>query len=48
MVWALLLVIFDDHNPLHITSERVHDYIDTALRWGERAHRVDVEAKYFF
>jgi galactose-1-phosphate uridylyltransferase len=42
------LVIFDDHNPLNITTERVHDYIDTALRWAKRAHNADVKAKYFF
>ena len=42
------LVIFDDHNPLHITRERVHDYISTALRWAKRAHNADVTAKYFF
>ena len=42
------LVIFDGHNPLHITAERVHDYIDTALRWAKRAHNADAEAKYFF
>lgn len=42
------LVIFDDHNPLNITTERIHDYIDTALRWARRAHNADVEAKYFF
>jgi len=42
------LVIFDEHNPLEITTERVHDYIDTALRWAKRAHNVDAAAKYFF
>lgn len=42
------LVIFDEHNPLQITKERVHDYIDTALRWAKRAHNVDTSAKYFF
>ena len=42
------LVIFDDHNPLHITAERVHDYIETAWRWARRAHDTDAEAKYFF
>jgi galactose-1-phosphate uridylyltransferase len=42
------LVIFDDHNPLHITPERVDDYIRTALRWAKRAHNADVTAKYFF
>jgi hypothetical protein len=42
------LVIFADHNPLHITTERVHDYINTALRWAKRAHNADRTAKYFF
>jgi hypothetical protein len=42
------LIIFDDHNPLHITRERVHDYIDTALRWAKQAHNADREAKCFF
>lgn len=42
------LVIFDEHNPLEITNERVHDYIDTALHWARRAHNVDACAKYFF
>jgi hypothetical protein len=42
------LVIFNEHNPLAITSERVHDYIDTALRWAKRAHNADAAAKYFF
>jgi hypothetical protein len=42
------LIIFDEHNPLHITRERVHDYINTALRWAKRAHNADVQARYFF
>jgi hypothetical protein len=42
------LVIFDEHDPLAITNERVHDYVDTALRWARRAHNVDASAKYFF
>lgn len=42
------LVIFDEHNPLEISSERVRDYIDTALRWAKRAHNADGSAKYFF
>jgi galactose-1-phosphate uridylyltransferase len=42
------LVIFDEHNPLCITRERVHDYISTAMRWAKRAHNQDVTAKYFF
>ena len=42
------LVIFDEHNPLCITRERVHDYIATALRWAKAAHNADTQAKYFF
>lgn len=42
------LVIFDQHNPLQIDVERVHDYIDTAMLWAKRAHNADAEAKYFF
>jgi hypothetical protein len=42
------LVIFDEHNPLCITRERVHDYIGTAMRWARRAHNADTQARYFF
>jgi len=42
------LVIFDEHDPLQITPERVQDYIETALRWAKRAHNADASAKYFF
>jgi len=42
------LVIFDEHDPLQIDLPRVHDYIDTAMRWAQRAHNADREAKYFF
>ncbi len=42
------LVIFDEHNPLVITKERVHDYVDTALRWAKRAHNADAQARYLF
>lgn len=42
------LVIFDEHNPLSFNREMVLDYIDTAVAWGQNAHRVDPMAKYFF
>ena len=42
------LVIFDEHSPLHITAERVHDYMHTALRWAKQAHNADKKATYFF
>jgi hypothetical protein len=41
------LVIFDEKNPLRFTREGLHDYIDTGLKWAERAHEADPEAKYY-
>jgi hypothetical protein len=42
------VVIFDDHNPLHLTPEKVSDYISVALEWCRRALQTDPEAKYPF
>jgi galactose-1-phosphate uridylyltransferase len=42
------LVVFDEHDPLQITPDRVQDYIQTALRWAKKAHNADVSARYFF
>lgn len=42
------LVIFDEHNPLQVGREHIHDYVDTAMRWARRAHNADREAQYFF
>lgn len=42
------IVIFNEHDPLALTAERVQDYIDTAWAWGQKAHAADPEAKYFF
>jgi galactose-1-phosphate uridylyltransferase len=42
------VVVFDEHNPLVFSSEKVSDYIDTALAWAHKAHDVDREARYFF
>ena len=41
------LVVFKERNPLRFTREMLHDYIDTAFRWAEAAHRSDPSAKYF-
>lgn len=41
------LVIFDSPNPLNFDRERVHDYMDTAWEWAQRAHRYQPEAKYY-
>ncbi|TEU18646.1 MAG: hypothetical protein E3J21_05425 [Anaerolineales bacterium] len=42
------VVVFDEHNPLVFSSEKVSDYMDTALAWAHKAHDVDREARYFF
>jgi hypothetical protein len=41
------LVIFDEHNPLHLEREAVSDYFDTALAWAAKAHKTDPSARYF-
>jgi hypothetical protein len=41
------LVIFDEHNPLHLEREAVSDYFDTGLAWAEKAHASDPSARYF-
>lgn len=42
------VVVFDDHNPLHLTPEKVSDYVDTGLRWAREAQKADPEARYPF
>jgi galactose-1-phosphate uridylyltransferase len=42
------LVVFDDHDPLAFTHEKVDDYVSVALEWIERALAADPEAKYPF
>lgn len=42
------LVIFDDHNPLHLTPEKVDDYLTVGLEWHRRVLEEDPEARYFF
>jgi hypothetical protein len=42
------VVVFDDHNPLHLTPEKVADYVSVGLQWGRRALEVDPEARYPF
>lgn len=42
------VIVFDDHNPLHFTRQKVSDYIDVGLQWGHRAVKTDPEARYFF
>lgn len=42
------VLVFDQHHPLNFTRERVEDYVQTALRWFEAAHKSDSEAIYPF
>ncbi len=42
------LVVFDDHDPLDFTPEKVDDYVSVALGWLEKARKTDPEAKYPF
>ena len=42
------VIVFDDHNPLHLTPEKVADYVSVALEWGRRALEADPEARYPF
>ncbi|MHB0876675.1 MAG: hypothetical protein ACYC5O_11605 [Anaerolineae bacterium] len=42
------LIIFDRHDPLALSAERIADYFATARRWAERAHSLDGESVYPF
>ena len=42
------IIVFDDHNPLHFTPEKVSDYISVGLEWGRKAQEADPEARYLF
>jgi hypothetical protein len=42
------LVIFDEHDPLHLTEDAVADGFGTALEWAKKAHECDGQALYFF
>ena len=42
------VVIFDDHNPLHLTPEKVSDYISVGLEWCHKVLAADPEARYPF
>jgi hypothetical protein len=42
------VIVFDDHNPLHLTPEKVSDYISVGLEWGRKALEADPGARYPF
>src|ERR687892_1678544 len=42
------VIVFDDHNPLHLTPEKVAGYVSVGLEWGRKALETDPEARYPF
>lgn len=42
------VIVFDEHDPLQLTPERVEDYLAVGMEWGKSALRTDPEARYFF
>ena len=42
------VVVFDDHNPLHLTPEKVSGYVSVGLEWCHKALEADPGAKYPF
>ena len=42
------VVVFDDHNPLHLTPEKVAGYVSVGLQWCRRALEADPRAAYPF
>jgi len=42
------VVVFDQHDPLSFSLDRVKDYLHTALSWARKAHCEDKAARYFF
>jgi hypothetical protein len=42
------VIVFDDHNPLHLTPEKVADYVSVGLEWGRKVLETDPKARYPF
>jgi galactose-1-phosphate uridylyltransferase len=42
------VIVFDEHHPLCFTAEQVADYVDTAQKWAQAAHKADPDACYPF
>ncbi len=42
------VIVFDDHNPLHLAPEKVSDYVSVGLEWASKALEADLEARYPF
>jgi hypothetical protein len=42
------VIVFDEHDPLSLTPDKVSDYISTGLKWLQEARHADPEARYPF
>jgi hypothetical protein len=42
------VIVFDDHNPLHLIPEKVADYVSVGLEWSRKALETDPETRYPF
>lgn len=42
------VIVFDDHDPLNLTPEKVSDYISVAMEWSRRVMEGYPESKYPF
>ncbi|MFH1771016.1 MAG: hypothetical protein ABH828_05690 [archaeon] len=40
------LIIFKEHNPLKFTSENIKDYLTTAQKWINKAHKANPEKNF--
>src|SRR3954462_4899650 len=42
------VIVFDEHNPLLFSPEKISDYVSVGLEWGQKALEADPEARYPF
>ncbi len=42
------VIVFDDHDPLKLTPEKVSDYISVAMEWSRKVMEESPESKYPF
>lgn len=42
------VIVFDDHNPLRLSPEKVSDYVKVGMEWARKASEKDPEARYPF
>jgi hypothetical protein len=42
------VIVFDDHDPLKLTPEKVSDYVSVAVEWSRKVMSEDPDSKYPF